>query len=1248
MSNAVAVSAATEGPLAVRIRLASPDGIRGWSSGEVTSANSFDRTDRPFPSGLFCERIFGPVLDWCCACVRDGRTKYWGLAFRGQTCPRCGVTVDDRFARRRRMGHIELAVPVVHPWFGRSRPNLLALLLGMKPAALARVLAYECHVIVDPGETGLRVGRRLNDEQNRRARARHGTSFRVEMGARAVRALLQRLDLPELSRQLRREMATLEEGPRRERLLRRVRVVEAMRDSGNRPEWIVLDCLPVLPPDLRPVREIAGDGRAAVRVSSDLNFFYQRILETSNKIRKWSEGNAIEVILRHERRRLQQAVDALLDNARCDAPLLGSGQRPLRSLADLLQGKRGRFRQNLLGKRVDYSARAVITAGPELELNQCGLPRRIAMELFQPMLIGRVRRLFRRRFLLPGQAALLAAKAFVQDRIDDVRCVLEAALGQLPPATDRFLAGRDDLLRGLLDELLRGRRVLLNRAPTLHRMNIQAFEPVLTEDNALRLHPLLCEGFGADFDGDTMAVHLPLSVEAQIEAGLLMRPDLNLTGPAHGRPTLPSNEIVLGCYYATLAAGDRILRSAFASVMEVVCAHEADKIGYHDFIEVRLPAGTEVVAEDGARTAGRIRTTVGRVLFFVLLGEGMPCYDLPLSRANLGRVLDDGFRRLGRTAMARLLDRIKEFGFHAATRSGLSLGVFDLKEPAIKHDVVARTERAVEELRNASRRGDVREEERYRQTIALWEKAQNEIAEGMKSDLALDRAGKSPLPNPLYLMAQSGARGKWEQVRQLVALRGLMARPSGPRRTVERCITSSLRQGLSMPEFFLSAHGARKSAADKAALPDSGYLTRKLVDVGHSVSIQSIDCGTDRGVVRRAGALAGRMVVENVCDTAGAVLIRAGECITPEVMRILSMADVESVRVRSPLTCAAPSGVCQACYGVDPATGRLAEVGAAVGVVAAQSIGEPGTQLTMKTKHSGGVAGGGSLPGGLDRVAELFEGHRPRHAAVLCNIRGTVMQIVKRGNAAVIRIACDGSDVIEARSIARSTPIVVRPGETVEPGQPLTEGPIDPHELLAVAGAEAVQEHLLAELQAVHHSHGVSIDDRHFEVLLAQMLRKVRVETGGDTGLLPGDVVDRVAFDAANLRALERVRIIEGADSPYTAGQLVAATRHDRQQKALEAAGRRPPVVERAIAATSRPLLLGVTQAAMRTDGFLSAASFQHTRRLLAEAAWAGALDRLDGLKENVMLGRLIPAGTGHPVYHNARVMMLSEQKEGD
>jgi DNA-directed RNA polymerase subunit beta' len=1159
---------------AVRIALAGPKDVLAWSSGEVTRPDTINyRTHRPEKGGLFCERIFGPEKDWECACG-----KYRGLKFKGMVCDRCGVKVAHSRVRRQRMGHIELAAPVVHIWFFKGVPSVLGQLLELKRAELEQVVYCKSHVVLDPGPTGLKVGRVLGDDELRRLGEQHGEAFRAATGAEAIEALLAGLDLAQMAGKLRGRLDELgsSRGEERKKLVRRLSVVEALLRSPNRPEWMVLHRIPVIPPDLRPVVLLPSGNYAA----SDLNDLYRRVLQRNIRLKKLVDLRAPEVILRNERRLLQQAVDALFDNSRTTTPVEGTSRRPLRSLADMLKGKEGRFRENLLGKRVDYSGRSVIVVDPALRLHQCGLPKVMALELYQPFIIRRLR------------------------EQDETLTVHRAR---------RMILARDEAVWDALEEVMKGHPVLLNRAPTLHRMGIQAFEPVLVEGNAIRLHPLVCKAFNADFDGDQMAVHLPLSVEAIAEAKERMMAPGNIFSPANGQPIItPSKDMVLGCYYLTAGPIDGTPARVYADPAEVVRAHAEGRAGIHDVIAVRLPADRDVVREQGEEAAGkgrfrRVRTTVGRVLFNEVLPAGLPFYDLPLTGRNLGRLVADCRQVLGQEATVEVLERIKRVGFQEATRSGVSFAMDDLCSPAEKEALLARAQQQADVIVRRHEDGLIGDSERSEQLTALWARTTEAVAAQLMAGLAADRRADQPI-NPLYAMAASGARGSQAQIGQLAGMRGPMRRPSGE--VLETPIKASFREGLSSLEYWSSTSGARKGVVDTAMkTASSGYLTRKLADVAQHVVVTEEDCGTREGVRKtavRAGDVVVRPLAEGVrgrvsCErvvhpVTRKVIVSAGETITPEQARALEELKREELVVRSPLCCRAARGVCRLCYGVDRSTGRLVELGTAVGIIAAQSIGEPATQLIMRTFHGGGQASTDDITLSLPRVIRLFEAPRSKRPAVLAEAAGVVHlgdgTQRRRGRPVVIVQPVDARGAPcgkeEVYVVPAGRRVLRQEGERVERGDVLTTGPIDPHELLRVTGPARVRAYLVDEIQKVYRTHGVDLDDKHVEVVVRQMLARVKLIEAGDTDLLPGQVVEQRVVEAAN-RAL--------------------------------ASGKRPAQVE--------ALLLGVSKAAVRAESFLSAASFQETTRVLTHAALAGQVDELRGLKENVLLGHLIPVGTG-------------------
>jgi DNA-directed RNA polymerase subunit beta' len=1266
-------------PDTVRLRLAGPDDILAWSSGEVTVPATFHpRSGKPIRGGLFCERIFGPVQDWRCHCGR-----YDGPAHKGQTCERCGTPVLHRRARRSRMGHIELAAPVVHVWFFKGRPSPLAALLGLRPGQVEQIVHGCAYVVLQPGTGPLPAGRFLDRDEYLEARERYGPGFEAGTGAAVVRQLLGRLDLADLAATLRARLLGL--GPEapdasRKALLRRLRLVEALRAGGAPAEWLVLTRLPVIPPGLRPAVRLPS-GKLAV---NELNELYRRVIRRNNRLRRSLETGAPACIVQQEQILLQRAVDALLDNVRSGRPVRGRFQRALRSLSDLLGGKQGRFRANLLGKRVDYSARAVIVVGPELQLHQCGLPRTIALKLYEPFLVrrllqrGQARTVGKARQLLHelahpalvARTARLVVRTLSQELAGELdtpraRRAAEGVLSELPAdavvqvrailklqgptaaraEVCRLLQARQAAAWALVEEVTAHHPVLLNRAPTLHRMGIQAFEPVLVEGHAIRLHPLVCKGFNADFDGDQMAVHLPLSVEARVEAATLLTAGDNLFNPANGQLGLsPSQDIVMGCHYLTVALPAQRGRlptgptkaavpapsefvppdttrgegAAFACPAEVLLAHALGKVGTHARIHLRLPVGRPVVDEGQEEQAlphgGRVRTTVGRVLFDAALPAGLPFYNLTLTGKRLGRILTDCYRLLGRRAAVALVDRIKRVGFQAAGRSGLSFATDDVPVPPDKDAVLRPAERRVEGLRAAFARGNLDEDEYALRVLELWTEAQKQVTARLLPDLRHDTRAGRPYLNPLFVQIDSGARGSLDQLRQLAGMRGLMASVSG--KLIERPITASLREGLPSWDYFLSAHGARKGLTDKGVrTAEAGYLMRKLIDAAQAVVVRASSCFTHRGVVKRApepeqkGApplsvlVRGRVSRHTITGPGGEVVVRENEVISPEQARALEALGLREVWVRSPLTCEA-EGVCRLCYGTDLATGALVEEGMAVGILAAQSIGEPGTQLTLHTFRLGGLAGK-DIANDLERVSRLLEATPPQQPATLAPLAGLVRVEEAPGGGRVLVIepvAGPGCRV----SVPAGRGLAVRPGERVAVGTALTDGAVDPRALLEVAGVEAAQDYLLGEVRRIYRHHGLEIDDRHFEVILARLFGHVQVTDPGDTALLPGQVLARRAFAAGN-----RPRR-DAAPGAFRVG-LPAPAR-------------------------CRPYLLGLTRVAAGADGFLAAASFQRAVEVLTTAALAGQGDELAGLKESVMLGRPIPAGTGQPRLRQARV----------
>jgi len=1145
----------------IRIGLASPEQIRAWSSGEVKKPETINyRTLKPEREGLFCEKIFGPTKDWECHCGKYKRVRY-----RGIVCERCGVEVTRAKVRRERMGHIELAAPVSHIWFFKGIPSRMGLLLDMSPRALEKVLYFASYIVIDPGDTPLAKKQLLTESEYREYREKYGNAFRAGMGAEAIKELLAEIDLDELCAELRREVAE-STGQRRVRAIRRLEVAEAFRKSGNRPEWMILEVIPVIPPDLRPMVQLDG-GRFA---TSDLNDLYRRVINRNNRLKRLLELGAPDIIVRNEKRMLQEAVDALIDNGRRGRPVTGPGNRPLKSLSDMLKGKQGRFRQNLLGKRVDYSGRSVIVVGPELKLHQCGLPKEMALELFKPFVMKR-----------------LVDKGYAQN-IKNAKRMVERVR---PEVWD------------VLEEVIKEHPVLLNRAPTLHRLGIQAFEPVLVEGRAIKIHPLVCAAYNADFDGDQMAVHVPLSAEAQAEARLLMLSSHNLLLPASGRPVVtPTQDMVIGCYYLTMPEeGAKGEGRVFANPDEVRLAYEHGEVDLHAKIKVRIKGQL-------------IETTPGRVFFNEVLPEEMEFQNHLIDRRELGRLVDRLYRRFGNTRTAEVLDRIKTLGFHYATQSGTTVSVEDFVIPPEKDELIAKAEQEVELIERQHRRGLITAEERYQKIVQIWTETKNAVTKAMEAHL--DKF------NPVWMMAKSGARGNIAQLAQMAGMRGLVADPTG--RTIEIPIKSNFREGLTVLEYFISTHGTRKGLADTAIrTADSGYLTRRLVDVAQDVIVREEDCGTTEGIRVSAikeptseaeeiieplrDRIIGRISAERIVNPkTGEVILEENQMIDEEIADEIERAGIESVVIRSVLTCRTRHGVCVRCYGRDLATGRLVEVGEAVGIIAAQSIGEPGTQLTMRTFHTGGVAGE-DITAGLPRVEELFEARKPKGQAVITEVAGTVRVEETKGQRRVVVTDAEGQEHVYP--IPYGSRLRVRDGSVVEPGDSLTEGPVNPHDILRVKGVHGVQTYIVQEVQKVYRSQGVDINDKHIEVIVRQMMRKVKVEDPGDTELLPGGLVDQFEFEDENKKVI--------------------------------AEGKRPAV--------AKPVLLGITKASLATESFLSAASFQETTRVLTDAAIKGKEDPLIGLKENVIIGKLIPAGTGMARYCNIVVKPASgAQAAGD
>ncbi|MGQ0570511.1 MAG: DNA-directed RNA polymerase subunit beta' [Armatimonadota bacterium] len=1134
---------------AVKIALASPEQIRSWSHGEVRKPETINyRTLKPERDGLFCERIFGPTKDWECHCG-----KYKRIRFKGIVCDRCGVEVTRAKVRRERMGHIELAAPVCHIWYLKGVPSRVGLLLDMSPRALERVVYFAAYVVVDPGSTPLLKRQLLSENEYREMREKYGAAFRAGMGAEATKELLDEIDIEKLGRQLRTELKTAS-GQKRMKTLKRLEVVEAFRKSGNKPQWMILTVVPVIPPDLRPMVQLDG-GRFA---TSDLNDLYRRVINRNNRLKRLLDLGAPEIIVRNEKRMLQEAVDALIDNGRRGRPVTGPNNRPLKSLSDMLKGKQGRFRQNLLGKRVDYSGRSVIVVGPRLRLYQCGLPKEMALELFKP---------------------------FVMKKLVDRN------LSQNIKSAKRMVERARPEVWDVLEEVVREHPVLLNRAPTLHRLGIQAFEPMLIEGKAIQVHPLVCTAYNADFDGDQMAVHVPLSAAAQAEARLLMLSAHNILSPAYGKAiTSPTRDIVFGCYYLTVedpadkSKPDNALR-AFSSPNEAILALESGAVGLHSRVKVRYVDAEPIV------------TTVGRVIFNEAIPEELRFINEVCDRKVLSQIVSEAYNRLGSTKTVQLLDALKDLGFKYATRSGSGIAISDIVIPDAKKRLLADADKLIDAIDNQYRRGLITDGERYQRAIDVWTKATEEITEAM-----LD--GFEPF-NPLYMMALSGARGNIQQIRQLAGMRGLMTDPSG--RIIELPIKANFREGLTVLEYFISTHGQRKGLADTAIrTSESGYLTRRLVDVAQDVIIREIDCKTNEGLVMTAikegndvvvplrDRIVGRFLAEDAAAPRRKPVLEAGEEVDEEAADRIEETGLEQVVVRSVLTCKSRYGVCAKCYGRNLATGKLVEIGEAVGIIAAQSIGEPGTQLTMRTFHTGGVAGF-DITQGLPRVEELFEARKPKGQAIIAESTGVVSIAEAKG---LRRIIVTGKNDERALPVPFGVRLRVSAGAEVEPGDQLTEGSINPHDILRIKGLQDLQGYLVQEIQSVYRSQGVDINDKHIEIITRQMLRRVKVEEAGDAEFLPGELVDKFAFEEENARVM--------------------------------AQGGEP--------AKARPTLLGITKASLATESFLSAASFQETARVLTDAATRGKVDPLIGLKENVIIGKLIPAGTGMARYRSLKV----------
>jgi DNA-directed RNA polymerase subunit beta' len=1401
----------------VKITLASPNDIRSWSFGEVRKPETINyRTYRPEKDGLFCERIFGPERDWECACG-----KYKGTKFKGIICDRCQVKVTHSRVRRKRMGHINLAAPVVHIWFFKAIPNHLGTLLAMKTADLEKIIYFQDYVVTDPGQSPLKLGQLLSEDEYREAMNKYGSSFKASMGAEAIKSLLANIDLDSLSHELRAAITKTGSKQKIKELTKRLKTVNAVKSSSNKPEWMVLEVVPVIPPDLRPLVLLESGNFA----TSDLNDLYRRIINRNNRLKKLIDLNAPDVIIRNEKRMLQQAVDSLLDNGRCRRPVLGSNSRPLKSLTDMIKGKQGRFRENLLGKRVDYSARSVIVVGPNLKLYQCGLPKKIAMELYQPFIIRKLK---------------------------------QHGLADTIKSAKRMIERRDEQVWDILEEVIRQHPVLLNRAPTLHRMGVQAFEPILVEGNAIMLHPLACRGFNADFDGDQMAVHLPLSIEAQVEAHTLMMTTSNIFSPANGSPMVgPSQDMVMGNYYLTyMRPGEKGEGMAFKDTFEVIMAHQLGKIHLQAKVKVRIPKTKRLIAEnvdnaekdlklnlpnsanpmaEGGIQYQTIETTAGRCIFNDMLPSQMPFYNMIMSQKKLGQVISDCFEFAGGAQTVDLLDRIKDLGFRHATLAGLSFGITDLKIPAKKQEIIDETEKRVGKIHKNYQAGVLTEGERYNQVIDAWTHARvavtNEMMRGLKEDKKEDG---SPYLNPIYLMSDSGARGSVDQIQQLAGMRALMAKPSGE--IIETPIKSNFREGLTVLEYFSSTHGARKGLADTALkTANSGYLTRKLIDVAQNVIVTERDCSTLQGITKSvisrgervdvplSQLIIGRTARDNIRNPiTDEMVVSENEVITPEAAAKIEALGLDAIRVRSPLTCDSPFGVCAKCYGWDMSTGDLVEEGLAVGIIAAQSIGEPGTQLTLRTFHTGGVASrailereqrttqagriqyrdinaislkqsdggtqivalkrngeiaildekmreldkfkvpygatvlvedgqevkagtvvfrwdphrtpilaevlgiirfvdilegetirieeerkgqiskpvviehkgdkhpqiiiedangkildvhylpagarievveghevqagqllahqpratGGTqdITGGLPRVTEVFEARKPKDPAAMAEISGRVeLKSDKRKGKMTIVIRSE-SGMEKEHHVPRDRHLNVHTGDMAEAGDPLTDGPLVPHDILRIKGEEALQRYLTSEIQNVYRSQNVNINDKHIEIICSQMMRKVEIESVGDSTFLPSEVVDKFQFVRENETLAGSIKITDVGDSPDSSeGQIISKDELAAVNERIEMIGGTPAKGKKPKPATAKTLLLGITKASLQSDSFIAAASFQETTKVLTEAALSGRIDKLCGLKENVILGHLIPAGTAFKPHLEMKVKHLAE-----
>ncbi len=1174
----------------MQIGLASPDKIREWSYGEVTKPETINyRTLKPERDGLYCEKIFGPTKDLECSC---GKLKK--INNKGKVCDRCGVEVTRSKVRRERMGHIELAAPVSHVWYFKGIPSRMGLVLDMSPRALEEIIYFASYVVIDAGDTTLMKKQLLSEREYREKRMEFGTRFHAAMGAEAVQELLNNVDLEAEIAELKEELKTAQ-GQKRTRAIRRLDILDAFRESGNKPGWMVMDVIPVIPPDLRPMVQLEG-GRFA---TSDLNDLYRRVINRNNRLKRLLELNAPRIIVQNEKRMLQEAVDALIDNGRRGRPVTGPGNRPLKSLSHMLKGKQGRFRQNLLGKRVDYSGRSVIVVGPNLKMYQCGLPKEMAIELFKPFVM----------------------KELVEREI----------AGNIKSAK-RKIERLDDDIWAVLEEVIREHPVLLNRAPTLHRLGIQAFEPTLVEGRAIRLHPLVCEAYNADFDGDQMAVHVPLSQEAQAEARLLMLAAQNILNPKDGKPVVtPSQDMVLGNYYLTLEQEGRVGEGMyFKDMNEAMLAYQNGYVHLHSRIAIHASALPHKPFTEWQKERMLV-TTVGKLLFNEIMPDEFPYLNepsmenlevatpdkyflepgsnikeeiekrpivLPFKKKNLGQIIAEVFKRFHITETSMMLDRMKDLGYKYSTRAGLTVGIADISVAGNKKTILSDAHNQVDEISKLFRRGLITDDERYERVIETWNAAKDEIQSALTKTLGAR--------NPIFMMSDSGARGNISNFTQLAGMRGLMAAPNG--KIMELPVTSNFREGLTVMEMFLSTHGARKGMTDTALkTADSGYLTRRLVDVAQDVIIRETDCGSDRGLTISAiregnemietleERMIGRYAQRSVKDpVTGEVYVGHNELITEDIARKIIDAGIEEVTIRSAFTCDTKHGVCKYCYGRNLATGSEVEVGEAVGTIAAQSIGEPGTQLTMRTFHTGGVAGD-DITQGLPRIQEIFEARNPKGGATITEVTGEVVSIDENAGSRTKDITIKGATDTRTYTVPFTARLNVEEGQTIHRGEPLTSGSIDPKELLRVRDVLSVENYLLREVQKVYRMQGVEIGDKHVEVMVRQMLRKVRVMDPGSTEILPGTLLDIADFTERN-----RSAIMNGE-----------------------------------VPATARPVLLGITKASLETNSFLSAASFQETTRVLTDASIRGKKDHLLGLKENVIIGKIIPAGTGMARYRN-------------